>query len=677
MELLILDLETTVKNKIGDHKANPFCPDNYVVLGGYMEPGGAVWPRWNTPPEERYTLVGHNLKFDTQYLRKENEAWWDYIVENGIWDTMVAEYLLTAQQSMYASLDECSARYGGTLKDDKFKKMWDEGVQTEDMDRDELYDYWVQDLKNTELVAKAQIAEAERLGMLPLCKAMMAATLTTTEMEWNGLHIDRGRLEAIEASLEAERQDILSKMLSEVANDYPDLPAEAINLNSNKQLSALLFGGEIVYKDKELIGEYKTGPKKGEPKYRNLERHVNVQPRVPVKEEWLNKNGYYNTNDEVLGLLKNDSQFIQDIIRLRYLTKQVSTYCSGLKGLVFEDGFIHHNLNTTATVTGRLSSSNPNMQNQPNDSPVKEYFDSRYGVDGYIVQADYSQLEVIWQAFLTQDRNMMNDIKNGVDFHCKRLALKLGESYESVFHKCKVLDDDEYNAMRKDIKTFSFQRSYGAGAVKIAASTGMSVDEVKGIIKAEEKEYPGLVRYFNKVRTEVDHSLVNQPVAGKTEKGADYRKGFYKSITGRVYAFKENDSPDFMVKKGILTSVSPTIIKNYPVQGGATGDLIPTMMAMLFYKLKKYNEYGEKFVLINQVHDSIMLDVHKDYLNDICLATKRTLEDAPRIMNKLFKLNFGLPLTVDIEYGINWKEATKWKGFYNTNEEEEKYASYR
>lgn len=661
MKLLVVDLETSVKNTLGNHKGSPYCPDNKIVLAGVKPEGKGEYIYNCVPPvpqREGQIVVGHNLKFDLAYLRKENPAWWDYVLSTRVWDTMVAEYLLTAQQHRYASLDECSLRYGGTLKDDGIAKMWDAGVQTEDIPVEMLTEYLKNDLRNTELVALAQIKEAKRLGMFTLCSAMMQVLITTSEMEWNGLHVDRDRLKTIGLQLDAERQSILSQMSSFVAKKLDNISDKDINFSSGKHLSALIFGGEIDYERQELIGKFKTGARAGQDKYKKVLHTVSVNLcEVPKELGTLTKNGWYSTADEELQALADKHEFIKLLIRLRWLNKQYSTYVEGLSSLIFPDGLVHHNLNMVATVTGRLSGTNPNLQNIPSqeESEIKSYFDSRYP-DGYVVSADYSQLEVVWQAYLANDKQMKRDIIHGVDFHCKRLALKTGESYDSIVHKSKVLKDPEYVLARKKIKTFSFQRSYGAGAETISAATGMSVQEVKEIIKLEEKTYPGLTQYYNKVKAEVERSTVRGKY--KTEAGVDAGVGFFKSCTGRVYHFIQRDAPEFLKRDGILVSYSPTVIKNYPVQGGATGDLVPVMMAELHQRLLRIPGYGNHFVLINQVHDSIMLDVSADYLEDVILITKRTLEDAPYVMNKLFNLNIDIPFKVDIEYGRNWKYKT-------------------
>lgn len=670
-KLLFVDVETTIRNTVGKNKASAFCKDNFIVYSGVMRSGDGCVSIVNgpaqPPTDEGYAVVGHNIKFDLHHLRAANEGWWEYVMRNGVWDTSIAEYLLTAQIEKYPSLDSCAVKYGGTVKDNRLKdEFWGKGIDTTEIPEDIILPYLEQDVLNTKIIAEAQIEEAERLGMMPLMRAMMSAMLATAEMEWNGLYVDLDRLESIQETLETERRSLLQKLEDEVIEMGLALPRDVLNLSSNKQLSAILFGGEVDYTDKEQIGFFKTGEKKGQPRYKNVPKSVMSKGLYTPKKAWENKLGYYSSSDDILSELfgEHGGAFLEGMLRLRWLNKQINTYAEGMKKLVMPDGLIHHNLQCTSTSTGRLSCTAPNLQNIPSqgDSEIKAYFSSRYGDKGRIISADYSQLEVVWLAWAAGDENMKNDIKNGVDFHCKRLALKVGEPYDDVVRKCKEEELPEWVEMRKKIKTFSFQRSYGAGAAAISAATGMSVEEVKEIIKNEEKAYPQLTQFYKQIQLEVERSVSAAEKVYKIENGIPLKYGFYVSPTGRRYHFPQSvftyHSKQEMKQK-TEASFSPTIIKNYPIQGGATGDLVPFMMAVLMHKLRAAG-YGEKCLLINQVHDSIMLDTHADLVYDVCQLVKETLEDAPRLLGKHFGLDFDLPLGVDVEFGLNWKDQEKF-----------------
>ena len=140
---------------------------------------------------------------------------------------------------------------------------------------------------------------------------------------------------------------------------------------------------------------------------------------------------------------------------------------AGMLTCVGPDGIIHHNLNSTSTITGRLSCTRPNLQNLPRDgtSKVKQMFASRFGADGRIVEVDYTALEVVTLASISDDTALLTNLLNGTDMHCLRLAGTLGESYESVLEKCHNKEHPEhkkYKQMRTDIKPRSFAHHQSA-----------------------------------------------------------------------------------------------------------------------------------------------------------------------------------------------------------------------
>ena len=237
-------------------------------------------------------------------------------------------------------------------------------------------------------------------------------------------------------------------------------------------------------------------------------------------------------------------------------------------------------------------------------SKIKTCFTSRFGDDGVIMEGDWSQLEVVGQAFLSGDEQMKQDIRNGIDFHCKRLAYKLKEDYEDVWQKCHVSGSPKYIKMRKDIKTFSFQRAYGAGVNAIMESTGMTRAEVKELIEMEEEMYPKVAEYFEMVRSEVESTRV--PTSEKTYAGYPSGLGYFTSITGRRYYFKEFDSNEYLCRKGIYTTFSMPQLRNYPVQGFSTGDIVPLVLGKLYRKLKTNPHLKNNVFFINTVHDSII-----------------------------------------------------------------------
>lgn len=664
MRELVIDIETTVKNTVGGSKGNAFCPDNYTVLYGDKVVG-----------EEKITIldhidysgadvyIGHNIKFDLHWIHREDKEYYNLIKTKKIWDTQIAEYMLTAQQSLYPALTDVSVKYAGTAKLDVVKAAWDQGVQTEDMDKNILTEYLEGDLRNTEIVYKAQRKRAKELGMEELIWAIMRSVQAVTDMEINGLAIDINRLASIETELKEEYGTLSAGLESYVFQSYREIPEELINLSSPLWLQAILFGGNVSYQLTIPDGFYKGGKKKGLPKTKKVEYEKTLTSLINYtpKEEWKNKKGYSTAEDILEEInLEIDHPFIKGLLRLRWLQKQLGTYCEGIRELVFPDGFIHHNLNQCATVTGRLSGSSPNMQNIPTgkDSDIKSYFISRYGDKGYILNVDYSQLEIIWQAFVTRDKRLIEDVINNVDFHVLRLALKERKSYEEVFDLTKVKQIPEWIEKRNSIKhEFSFKRAYGAGAKSIAEGIGFSIEEVKALIKAEEALYPQLTEFFNRVRSTA--RVRYKPDTHKSESGKSLGTGFYQCVTGRIYHFKEYESK---WKDKIFTDFSMPQVRNYPIQGGATGDMVQIVMGRLNDLIFQYREaFDGQLHLINQVHDSMIFDVHEQHLDTACHFINKVLSNSPQILKETIGLDFDLPLKTDMSYGRNWKDQQPYK----------------
>jgi len=286
-------------------------------------------------------------------------------------------------------------------------------------------------------------------------------------------------------------------------------------------------------------------------------------------------------------------------------------------------------------------------------SKIKTCFTSRFGKDGVIMEADFSQLEVVGQAFLSGDVQMKQDIRDGVDFHNKRLAYKLHTDYAKINYEVNINKNPKYIKMRKDIKTFSFQRAYGAGVNAIVESTGMSRSEVEELIAIEEAMYPMVSKYYESVSGEVCSSRI--PTSGRTEQGFPQGKGVFKSITGREYWFKEYDS--FRRDKDVDFSMPQ--LKNYPVQGFSTADIVPLVLGKLYRRIKEVDNWKGKVFLINTVHDSIILDVHKDCIQPVSAVVKFIMEEGGDYLNETFDIGFDLPLRAEITWGDSWGNQTE------------------
>lgn len=251
---------------------------------------------------------------------------------------------------------------------------------------------------------------------------------------------------------------------------------------------------------------------------------------------------------------------------------------------------------------------------------------------------------------------MKQDIKDGIDFHVKRLSYKTGEEYQYLFNKCKVEEDPYWVKQRKDIKIVSFQKSYGAGIAKVSMSTGLPRKEVKAIFEAEDRMYSGVVDYNERVAAEVNASA--RPTDKHSFLGYPIRRGQQLSVTGRRYVFMQDDAPQFMKDRGEHVSFSPTKMRNYSIQGGATGDIVPLALGMLVRRFNTDEKLIGNALLINTIHDSVMVDC-KDSVKDYAAhVLKEVMEDVTNEMKRQWGLDFDLPLNVDIEGGKTWGSMT-------------------
>jgi DNA polymerase-1 len=271
MTYVVWDVETTIRTSY-KRKANPFDKENYVVMSGYKRAGGDVFGDYFGRagclggaglPQDWFTkllsghklLVGQNIKFDLLYALREPQnlsAWMDWVADGGtVWDTQLAEYLLEgmAPTEHMLSMDELAPRYGGNLKFDEVKALWNAGVSTEEIDPDLLRRYLCGtatdhgDIGNTEMIFKGQLDRARACGQVKSILLNMGSLLCTVEMERNGMavNIEEGRKQGAELELE------IAKVSIELSQYLPaDLPFD-FKWSSSIQKSAIIFGGEVTY----------------------------------------------------------------------------------------------------------------------------------------------------------------------------------------------------------------------------------------------------------------------------------------------------------------------------------------------------------------------------------------------------------------------------------------------
>ena len=648
---LVLDLEWSVHNTVGSNKGSAFCSDNFVVLAGTLYEGvTTVTPTISTVIEfiNGYsgTLVGNNFKSDIHHLRKNGFRFREFVARGGkIFSCDIAEYVLTAQEAKFASLDELSLKYGGTLKDSRLKELWDAGVQTEDMDQEMLASYLEGDLLNTEIVYKAQVEAAKKSGQTPLIEAMMDAALAVAEIEWNGMPVDLKELDIQTERLRGLRLTAIGDCGAEVAKVAPEgIPPHAWNLNSNQQLSALFFGGTIKWDESVPCGTFKSGLRAGHPKFKKEGRSVILNKRFEPEDNWKTaKDGVYSVADSVLEALEaRGSDLAKALRRFRELDKEYSTYAENLPKLIHSDGRVHQNLHQTSTNTGRLSASEPNLQNQPTGSEIKRVFGSRYE-DGRLVSLDFKQIEVVIAAWDSGDPQMIADVVAGRDAH---------EETGKVAFPGQTMTKTQ----KREVKGVNFGKCiYGGGTQTVHLQTGVPKDIIETVAKAFFGRYPRFREWQNELLQQIDQTAFY--AGDRTKEGAPARRAYYTTQTGRKYLFVEETPPEWLKARGVEVSFNPPKIKNNRVQGTATGDIVPLVLGRMFRLMCK-GPMGKVARLVNTIHDNIVADCRTP--EDAKWVGKHLqieAERAPEVLKEVFGFEFPLPLRVTVATGSNWYEV--------------------
>ena len=368
---LTLDCETETYNK-----GNPFdSRGGLVSVHAYYE--GSTYSyrpheMERIPRNEAKILILFNAKFDLHWLRKNGLEF-----DIPIWDVQLAHFMLRNQLTKFPSLDDVLIYYNLPVKFDKVKELWDQGVQTSNIDWDILCEYGEGDVLKTYQCYQKQVEEFKQDPQLfKLFRLCCKDTYVLAEMEWNGLKFNREKC----ASKSREIQKNINKLVGELSSVYPGI---SINFGSNDQLSAYLYGGTIKEEVREIIGFYKTGNKIGSPRFKVSEvEHPLPRLFTPIRGSEMAKEGIYSTSADTLKKLKGKHKWIVDhLLELAKLSKLNETYFDGLPSkneqYHWPENMLHPQYNQCVAVSGRLSSSNPNGQNLSGD--VLEVFESRYG----------------------------------------------------------------------------------------------------------------------------------------------------------------------------------------------------------------------------------------------------------------------------------------------------------
>jgi DNA polymerase-1 len=683
-------------------------PENVTLLVGFNLKFDMLW-QWDNPDLQAFFKRGGKI-WDCQYA--------EYLIHGMNQTYHYADLNSTAPKyGGTEKIDEVKVLWDAGYQSSEINKdlLLDYLVGTKEEDRNGG------DIGNTEKIFLGQLKKATDLGMMKALCSRMDGLCSTTEMEYNGLKIDVVEAKKQLVQLTKERKEAREK-LSTFIPDLPEhlefkwssrvhksclifggtvkYKKQDTYLDENTgELARFVVqrdhwvledGTTTLIKDESKPPEnavrFKGGKNKGQPKTKKVKGYGELKTKY--QDFYFTFDGYtrglpewhtktrdaagdlvYSTNGDTIAALENSGvPFCEVLVRYEALDKEINTYflsrdkdgkVSGMLSCVDpRDHIVHHSLNHCATVTARLSSNNPNLQNIPraDKSNLKRVFYSRFGENGLMLEADYSQLEVVVQGVLSGDTQLLKDLRSKIDFHCKRVSIqpKYSITYDEVLAIIKDEDHPQHSfwkAIRTSAKIFSFQRAYGAGAPLIAAFTGMTIDEVKELIVADEATYPGIVDFNRDVAEKVQenvkwfHDHVNE---GK------FRMGTWQSPTGCLYSFRSWPAKDWQLERGIEESFSPTEMKNYPTQGTG-GEIVQGICGKLWRHFVANDNYGGKAVLCNTVHDCVWVDCHKDVASQVAQDVKRIMESVDDWFLQ-FGVEITVPFPVEVEMGPNMLE---------------------
>jgi len=376
---LVLDIETTTSNKGNIHDIT-----NKLVLiqihdinkNESYTTQDAFDPYLNTKLNNTSCISGANLKFDLGWLRFIT----NYQYDKPIWDVQLAEFLFSAQRWPFPDLNSIGEKYQVGHKIDKIKHYWDQGIDTDKIPLHELIEYGINDCLLTREIFLKQIElfKTTEKSKFPLFRLQSNDQKVLLEMEYNGLIFDEQA-----SKLATDHYKELITKIDLTLDKLINSPVK-LNYNSNDDISIILYGGKKKVKTKIPIGEFKTGNRIGQTKYKIIETELLFPQQVqPLKNSELKKEGFFSTDIATLSSL-NAKREVKKIISLllersKYI-KLIGTYLEGLPNLRVKMNWPYNRLypsyNQCQANTGRLSSSQPNAQNQTPES--KKYFISRY-----------------------------------------------------------------------------------------------------------------------------------------------------------------------------------------------------------------------------------------------------------------------------------------------------------
>lgn len=536
-------------------------PPNDAELKKALEPFAPLFA------DEKIEKTGHNLKFDIAMLREAGIE-----VRGKLFDTMLAHYLLDPDQRH--GLDRLAGTHLGYAPVPITALIGDKKggqLSMADVLVDKISDYACEDADITIQLRSVLEPQLEKRKLTEVFRTIECPLIPVlVEMEANGIALDTKALHEISLTLAAQI-DIYQKQIFEFAG-------REFNLNSPKQL------GEVLFDEMKLVDK----PKK-------------------------TKTGQYTTNEEELQKMAGDHPIIGSILDYREAAKLKSTYVDALPEFISKKtGRIHTSFNQAVTTTGRLASSDPNIQNIPvrteQGQEIRRAFVAR-SADFTLLAADYSQIELRIMAHLSGDEHMQAAFISGEDIHTATAARVFG-----------VATGDVTKEQRRRAKMVNFGIIYGISAFGLAQRLRIPRKEAAEIIDTYFAQYPA-------VKACMDGIIKNAQ-----------NKGYVETIAERRRHIRDINTANATVR-----AAAERYAINAPIQGSAA-DMIKIAMIRIHDMLKQKNA---KTKLLLQVHDELVFDLHND--------EHHLIEEIRTLMSTALPLN--VPVIVDCGVGQNWLEA--------------------
>ena len=714
MKCFVFDTETSIsKGPHGPHAKDP-SNDFYTAIWGnrpdsvQIEHAPEGFKR-NLPAKAAEMLancdiiIGHNLPFDLSYIY-HCPIFVDRL-RTGVkfWDTQVAEYCMSGQRHSFASLGELQYIYlGKKIKDDRISKLYKRGVGADVIMANakrcprlwRAYEaYSKADGVTTLQVFEKQYKKAKEMGMLKAIELEMQYMTCLVMVSNTGIHVDVDKCQRTLRNFKLQTVDLMQQATKIVEKYWVHEDLPPFNIQSNTHKSAMLFGGDVKVKVKRPNGFYKDGREKT----KFFEELVQVKGfGLPTHLSTPSKNeGLFATGADIIEKIYKDpsiSEEVKEYCRLQKeaanLGKMCSTYLEPFLNLSI-NGVLYPNYNNTMTITGRLSSSKPNLQNVPSKGGMLEHIQGQLvAPQGYkCVSIDFSQLEIYVQAYLTQDKALTNDLLSGIDFHVLRLSYAEDMPYNEVFKLCKIDKVPEWESKRSKAKTISYQKAYGASPKSLAKTTEIDEEIIKKIFEKEDINYPNVQIFNDWVLQDIKENAVVStmrmlPKAKKTG-GVNGKKwhagcellpiqqqdgsilydkeelrhvGYYTAVTGRRYSFEEMCRLDRLgrMQKGY----SSTQTKNYFIQGTAGVVMSAVSVGLMPFILERNNVQ-----MVNQIHDSIWFYIKDD--EDLPLTIQKIkdiMENVPKLFRECLDIEVPFKFKVDVEIGSTFANTEPYTG---------------